>query len=148
MVPAVEITKAGGEAVSLDALLAQSDIITLHCPSTPQTRHLFNAGAFAKMKTGSILINVGRGDLVDSVALVAALQSGKLAAAALDVFDPEPIPGENPIRKMPNVILAAHIASASPTAVQRLRETAAAIAAQGAGGKPVPNIVNGVKPKA
>ena len=148
VVPAAEMAKAGAEAAaSLDALLAQSDIITPHCPSTPQTRRMFNAEAFAKMKPGAIFINVGRGDLVDSNALVSALQSGKLSAAALDVFDPEPIPADHPILKLPNVILAAHIASTSPAAVQRLRETAASIAALAVHGQSLPNIVNGVIPR-
>lgn len=146
VVPATEIVKAGAEAAaSVDVLLAQSDVVTAHCPSSAQTRRMFNADAFAKMKPGAIFINVSRGDLVDSDALVAALQSGKLSAAALDVFDPEPIPAENPILKMPNVILAAHIASASPPAVKRLREAAANLAALAAHGQPLINIVNGVK---
>jgi lactate dehydrogenase-like 2-hydroxyacid dehydrogenase len=75
---------------------------------------------------------------------VQALQSRHLSAAALDVFDPEPIPADNPILKMPNVILAAHIASASVPAVKRLRETAANIAVTAAQGQRPPNIVNGV----
>ncbi len=146
VVPAADIAKAGAEAAAtLTALLMQSDIVTAHCPSTPQTRRMFNPESFAKMKPGVIFINVSRGDLVDSDALVAALQSGKLSAAALDVFDPEPIPAENPIRKMPNVILAAHIASASPPAVKRLRESATHIAALAAHGQPLINIVNGAK---
>ncbi|MBI3850404.1 MAG: C-terminal binding protein [Verrucomicrobia bacterium] len=149
VVPATEIAKAGAEAAaSLDTLLAQSDIVTPHCPSTPKTRHMFNTETFVQMKSGAIFINVGRGDLVDSNALVTALQSGKLSGAALDVFDPEPIPANNPILKMPNVILAAHIASASPAAVKRLRETAASIAALAVQGQPLPNIVNGVKSRA
>lgn len=146
VVPAAEIAKHGVQAAaSFDELLAQSDIVTPHCPSTPQTRKLFNADAFAKMKSGAIFINVGRGDLVDSAALTAALQSGKLAAAALDVFDPEPIPSDHPILKMPNVIVAAHIASASPPAVRKLRESAAGLALKAIRGQSLHNIVNGVK---
>ncbi|MEP6663405.1 MAG: C-terminal binding protein [Verrucomicrobiota bacterium] len=145
VIPAIEIVKAGAEAAaSLDELLTQSDIITPHCPSTSQTRRMFNAETFAKMKPGAIFINVSRGDLVDSAALVAALESGKLGGAALDVFDPEPIPAEDPIRKMPNVILAAHIASASPPAVRKLRESAAQLALKALRGEPLPNVVNGV----
>jgi D-3-phosphoglycerate dehydrogenase / 2-oxoglutarate reductase len=149
LVAAAEIAKAGAEATtSLDALLAQSDIVTPHCPSTPQTRRMFNAETFARMKPGAIFINVGRGDLVDSSALVAALESSRLSAAALDVFDPEPIPVGHPILQLSNVILTAHIASASPPAVKRLRETAASIAALAVQGQPLPNIVNGVTERA
>lgn len=145
VVDAAEIAKAGAvAAASFDELLAQSDIVSPHCPSTPKTKQLFNAAVFAKMKLGSIFINVGRGDLADSAAITAALQSGHLAGAALDVFDPEPIPTDHPIRTMPNVILAAHIASARPLAVKTLRETAARIALMAVRGEPLPNIVNGV----
>jgi D-3-phosphoglycerate dehydrogenase len=146
VVPAADLAKAGAEASSLDNLLAQSDIVTPHCPSNEKTRRLFNREAFAKMKRGATFINVGRGDLVDSAALVEALQSGHLGMAALDVFDPEPIPTDSPVLKMPNVILAAHIASASISAVKRLRETAANLAVQAIKGRPLPNIVNGVGP--
>ena len=145
VVPAAEIEKSGAfAAASFEQLLAQSDVVSPHCPSTPKTKQLFNAGAFAKMKAGSIFINVGRGDLADSAAVTAALQSGYLAGAALDVFDPEPIPGDHPIRTMPNVILASHIASASPPAVKTLRETAARIALRAVRGEALPNVVNGV----
>ncbi len=146
VVPAAEIAKHGAQpAASFDELLAQSDIVTPHCPSTAKTKKMFNADAFAKMKPGAIFINVGRGDLADSAALTAALQSGKLGGAALDVFDPEPIPADHPILKMPNVIVAAHIASASPPAVKQLRESAAGLALKAIRGEPLPNIVNGVK---
>ena len=145
VIPAADIEKSGAlAAASFEQLLAQSDVVSPHCPSTPKTKQLFNAGAFAKMKAGSIFINVGRGDLADSAAVTAALQSGHLAGAALDVFDPEPIPGDHPIRTMPNVILASHIASASPPAVKTLRETAAQIALQAVRGEALPNVVNGV----
>ena len=145
VVAADEITASGAvAAASFDALLAQSDIVSPHCPSTPKTKQLFNSAAFAKMKHGSVFINVGRGDLADSSAVTQALQSGYLGGAALDVFDPEPIPVDHPIRTMPNVILAAHIASASPPAVKTLRETAARIALKAVRGETLPNIVNGV----
>ena len=145
VVPAAEIEQSGAlAAASFEQLLAESDVVSPHCPSTPKTKQLFNAGAFAKMKAGSIFINVGRGDLADSTAVTAALQSGHLGGAALDVFDPEPIPADHPIRTMPNVILASHIASASPPAVKTLRETAARIALQAVRGEALPNVVNGV----
>ena len=143
VVAADEIVASGAvAAASFDELLAQSDIVSPHCPSTPRTKQLFNTAVFAK--AGSIFINVGRGDLADSAAITDALQSGHLAGAALDVFDPEPIPSDHPVRSMPNVILAAHIASASPPAVRTLRETAARIALMAVSGEPLPNIVNGV----
>jgi D-3-phosphoglycerate dehydrogenase len=146
VVPASDIARNGAKAASLDELLAQSDIVTPHCPSNEKTRKLFNRETFAKFKRGATFINVGRGDLADSAALVAALQSGQLGAAALDVFDPEPIPADSPILKMSNVILSAHIASATPSAAKRLRETAARLAVLAVTGQPLPNIVNGVKP--
>lgn len=147
VVAADEIVRSGAAAAgSLDELLAQSDVVSPHCPSSPATRQLFNAAAFARMKSGAVFVNVGRGDLADSRALVEALQSGHLAGAALDVFDPEPIPADHPIRSMRNVILAAHIASASPPAVRALRESAARTALRAVRGEALPNVVNGVSP--
>jgi D-3-phosphoglycerate dehydrogenase / 2-oxoglutarate reductase len=145
IVPSGEMEKFGARASSFDELLAAADVLTLHCPSTPQTRKLMNGDSFAKLKPGAILINIGRGDLVDTPALTAALESGHVSAAALDVFDPEPIPAGHPILQMPNVILSPHIASASPAAVKKLRETAAHLAVQAVRGQPLPTIVNGVK---
>lgn len=144
-VDAAQISAAGAQpAATFDELLTQSDIISPHCPSLAATRQMFNAATFGKMKRGSIFINVGRGDLVDSAALTEALQSGQLSAAALDVFDPEPIPDDHPIRSMSNVILASHVASVSPEAVRTLRETAARIAVMAVRGERLPNVVNGV----
>ena len=91
------------------------------------------------------MVNLARGDLIDTPSLVSALLSGHIAAAALDVCDPEPIPSDSPLRTLPNVITAAHISSASPRSVRTLRETAAHIAAAALRGETPPNIVNGVK---
>ena len=145
MVPVVEIEKLGAQAVSFDELLKNAEVLTLHCPSTPQTRRLMNRDTFAKLKPGAIFINVSRGDLADPDALTAALQSGHLGGAALDVFDPEPIPADHPIRALPNVILAPHIASCSMTAVKKLRESVANLALAAVRGEALPTIVNGVK---
>jgi len=140
-----EITAAGAEPVAaLGDLLAQADVITPHCPSNPATRGLFHAGTFAAMRPGALFINVGRGDLTDSAALTAALESGHLAGAALDVFTPEPIPAGHPILGRPNVILAPHVASVSAAAVHRLRSTAARLAVAGVRGESLPSVVNGV----
>jgi D-3-phosphoglycerate dehydrogenase len=145
VVPAAEIEKAGAKAMSFEELLKNADALTLHCPSMPQTRRLMNRETFAKLKPGAIFINVGRGDLTDPDALTAALQSGHLGAAALDVFDPEPIPAGHPLLAMPNVILSPHIASCSVPAVKKLRESVANLALAAVRGEPLSTIVNGVK---
>ncbi|MBI1323358.1 C-terminal binding protein [bacterium] len=145
MVASEAIRAAGCEAVSLDELLASADIVTLHCPSTAQTRKLLSPQTIARLKPGAIVINLARGDLIDTPALVSALESGHISAAALDVCDPEPIPADSPLRKMPQVVCASHIASASPKAVRTLRETAASIAAAALRGEKLPNVVNGVE---
>lgn len=145
MVSAADIAQLGAQGVALEELLASADVLTLHCPSTAQTRKLMNRETFAQLKPGAIFINVGRGDLADSDALTAALNSGHVSAAALDVFDPEPIPADHPVRGMPNVILAPHIASCSTPAVNKLRESAATIAVSAVRGQALSTVVNGVK---
>lgn len=144
VVPAADIAAVGAQAAGLPELLAGSDIVTLHCPSTAQTRQLVNARSLATMRRGALLVNVGRGDLVEPQALVAALESGQLGAAALDVFDPEPLPADHALRRLQNVIVAPHIASVSPTAVKALREGAARRAVAAAKGDLPANVVNGV----
>lgn len=139
------IAKAGCESATLETLLAQADIVTLHCPSTAQTKKLLNADSIGRMKRGSLIVNLARGDLIDTSALVAALQSGHIGGAAIDVCDPEPIPANCPLRTLPNVIAASHIASVSPKAVKTLRETAAKLAVMALRGETLPNIVNGVR---
>ena len=140
-----DVVKASGcDPVTLDDLLTQSDIITLHCPSTPETGKLLDHASLGRMKRGAVVVNLARGDLIDTDALVAALESGQISAAALDVCDPEPIPLDSPLRSLPNVIVASHIASVSPKAIRTLRETAAEIAVMAVRGEPLPNIVNGV----
>jgi len=140
--PAVIELSGAKAAGSFDDLLALSDLITLHCPVTAQTRGMIDARALVMMRPGAILVNLARGNLVDTGALTSALQSGRLGAAALDVCDPEPIPTDHPLRSMPNVILAPHIASTSVAAVRRLREAAAGAVACAILGKPIPNVVN------
>ena len=138
------VQKSGCHSVRMDQLFAESDLISLHCPSMPQTRGMINRDSLSAMKQGAILINVARGDLIDSDALCEALLKKHLSAAALDVFTPEPIPSDHPMLQMENVIFASHIASCSVRAVRTLRETAATIAAMALRGEPLPNIVNGV----
>lgn len=144
MVTDDDVRSAGCEPASLGQLLAESDIITLHCPSTPTTRHMLNAESLSTIKPGCIVINVGRGDLIEPSALESALASGQVAAAALDVFEPEPLPAASLLRTHTRVVTSSHIASASVKAVRTLRQTAARIAAAALRGEPLPNIVNGV----
>lgn len=144
VVSAADIAATGAQSASLDALLAEADIISLHCPSSAATRRMIRAETLTRMKPGALLVNVARGDLVDTEALVEALQSGRLGGAALDVFDPEPLPAGHALRSLPQLVVAPHIASVSPTAVKALREGAARRAVAAACGELPPNIVNGV----
>lgn len=144
VVAPAEIEKAGAKAASFENILQTADVLTLHCPSTPGTRKLMNRDTIGKLKPGAILVNAGRGDLVDEAAVVEALGSGQLGAAALDVFEQEPIAADNPLLKAPNLILAPHIASVSSAAVRTLRETAAHLVVKALRGETLPNIVNGV----
>jgi D-3-phosphoglycerate dehydrogenase len=95
---------------SFDELLATSDVLSINIPATAQNKHLFNAAMFSKMKKGSYLVNASRGSLVDSVALAAALTSGHLSGAALDVIDGEPARADNPLLNNPKVLLTPHVA--------------------------------------
>jgi D-3-phosphoglycerate dehydrogenase len=144
IVAASDIEQAGARPVALRELLSQSDVISLHCPSMAQTRGMINHDSLAIAKRGVILINVARGDLVDSAALTEAIARGHVSAAALDVFAPEPVPVDHPILKRDNVIVASHIASCSVPAVRKLRETVAHLAAMALRSEPLPNVVNGV----
>jgi len=113
IVPAPEALEKelGLRAVSLDELLAQSDIVTIHTPLTELTNNMFDADAFAKMKANSLYINASRGKTYDIDALYESLKSKHIRGAALDVFDPEPPNFEHPIMALPNVILTPHLAS-------------------------------------
>jgi len=106
--------------VDLDTLLAQSDFVSLHCPLTPATAKLINADTLAKMKDGAILINTSRGGLLDEAAVKAALESGRLRAAAVDVVSEEPITAGNPLLTAPNCIITPHMAWAPLESRQRL----------------------------
>jgi D-3-phosphoglycerate dehydrogenase / 2-oxoglutarate reductase len=144
-VPASQVSACGYIPVGLDELATDSDLITLHCPSTAETRQIINRARLAQMKPGVILINASRGDLVEPAALIEALQQGRVGAAALDVFDPEPLPADSPLLRMENVIVSAHIASVSVKAVRKLRESAAQTVARVIRGEPLVNVVNGVR---
>lgn len=115
---------AGIEKVSLEALLATADVLSLHCPLTDSTRHLINADTLAKMKSSAILINTGRGPLVDDQAVADALADGRLAAFCADVLTQEPPLADNPLLKQPNAFITPHIAWASKEARVRLIQVA------------------------
>jgi len=138
------VRSAGCEPADLDRLLASSDLITLHCPANQATFHLIDSRTIATMKDGAMLVNVARGTVVCTEALVEALGRKKIAFAALDVLETEPLPADHPLRTMKPVVVHSHIASASPAAVNKLRHDAAAIIARAARGQPLPNVVNGV----
>ena len=134
--------RGGDEFVDLDTLFCRSDVVSLHCPLTPQTHHLVNAGRLACMKSTAFLINTGRGSLVDEPALAAALNSGRLAGAAMDVLSVEPPPSNHPLLTARNCLITPHHAWATRAARQRLlRETVENLRAFLAG-QPR-NVVNG-----
>ncbi len=107
----------GVEKVSLEALLERADVVSLHLPLTPQTRHLVGAASLARMKRGAYLVNTARGGLVDEKALVAALDAGHLAGAALDVFETEPVAAGHPLARFRNVVLTPHISAGTRDAL-------------------------------
>jgi D-3-phosphoglycerate dehydrogenase len=121
--PYVESERAeelGVRMVELEELLARSDFVTLHLPLTDETQGLLDAARIDRMRPGAILVNAARGGLVDEAALAAALRSGHLAAAALDVFETEPLPAEHPLRDAPNLVLTPHIGASTPEAQARV----------------------------
>lgn len=127
--------------VTLEALLAQSDVISLHCPLTDSNRGMIHSGSIAKMKDGVILINTARGPLIVEEDLRAALESGKVAGAGLDVLSTEPPVGGNPLLGAPNCIITPHIAWAPKEARARLMDIAAKNLSAYRSGAPI-NVVN------
>ena len=113
------------ELLDLDELLRRADILSLHVPLTPETRHMIGARELALLEPGSLVINIGRGGLVDEDALVAALHSGHIAGAALDVTEIEPLPLSSPLLDAPNVILTPHVAWVSEVALSDLKRLTA-----------------------
>ena len=118
LIPAAEIVKRGGKPVSFEELLAKSDIITMHLPLTPESKGMLNAAAFAKMKDGVRIVCAARGGVIDEEALLAALESGKVAAAGLDVFATEP-PGLTALVSHPHVVCSPHIGAQTAEAQVR-----------------------------
>lgn len=113
-----------GERVDLDALLAQSDFVSVHVPLTPETERMFGAEAFGRMKPNAIFINTSRGGVVDQEALREALERGEIAGAGLDVTTPEPLPTDDPLLQAPNLVVTPHLGSATLRTREQMAELA------------------------
>lgn len=137
-----EEARLGARRVEMDELLASSDFVTLHVNLTPETHHLMNAAAFAKMKSSAVLINAARGPVIDPQALYDALKNGVIAAAGLDVTEPEPLPGNHPLLTLPNCLVVPHIASASYRTRGEMARIAAENVLAGVQRQPLPAFVN------
>jgi len=124
-IPVEEERELGVEFRTLASLLAESDFVSIHAPSTPETFHLMDETRLAMMKTGAILVNTSRGPLVDEAALARVLREGRIAGTALDVFEKEPIAEDSPLLVLENVTLVPHIGSATEDSRRRMAETAA-----------------------
>ncbi len=122
-----------------DRLLAESDFVTLHCPLTDETRGLIGADALHRMKPEAILVNTARGPIVDTDALAEALHGGEIAAAALDVTDPEPLPADHPLLRAPNLIVVPHVGSATHATRAAMADLAVDNLAAALRGEPMPS---------
>lgn len=134
--------RTGAQAVSLETLLRESDFISLHVPLNEQTRHMIGAAQFAQMKETAILVNTARGGVVDQAALLAALRQRTIAAAALDVTDPEPLPADHPLLALDNCIVVPHLGSATHSTRERMGRIAAENLLLGLRGEPLLHCVN------
>jgi glyoxylate reductase len=133
----------GVRYAALDELLAASDFVMLCCPLSPETRGIIGAAALGKMKPTATLVNISRGPVVDMQALCEALQEGRIAGAALDVTDPEPLPREHPLLKLDNLTLAPHLGSATIETRRKMALMSIDNLRAGLGGKPLPTQVKG-----
>lgn len=125
----------GVAALSLEEAFATADVLSLHLPLSPATRHLVNRERLAAMKPGAVLVNTARGGLIDPAAVAAALQAGHLGGAGLDVFDPEPLDAASPLRTAPRTLLTSHVAWYSESSLPRLQRLAAEEAVRGIRGQ-------------
>ncbi|MEZ0076960.1 2-hydroxyacid dehydrogenase [Planotetraspora sp. GP83] len=130
----------------LDSLIASSDVLVLVVPLTDETRGLLDAARLARMPAGSVLVNAARGGIVEQAALLAALESGHLAGAAVDVYDIEPLPADDPLRSCGRILLSPHAAAVTPQAMTRLVECVLGNVRAALDGRPVTNVVNGADP--
>jgi glyoxylate reductase len=128
--------------VNMDTLLAESDFISIHTPLNEQTHHMFNKSLFAKMRPEAILINTARGSIIDPQALYQALKEHRIAFAALDVTEPEPLPPDSPLLTLDNILVTPHIASASHATREKMSIMATENLLAGLKGQPLPYCVN------
>ncbi len=131
-----------GQRVALDDLLRESDFVSLHVPLTEETRHMIGERELRLMKPTAILINTARGSIVDQAALAKALRKGLIAGAGVDVTEVEPIPPDDPLLAVPNVVILPHIGSASHATRARMAEIAVENCIAGLEGRPLPHCVN------
>ena len=125
----------------LEELLEQADVVSLHTPLTPDTRHLIDAAALARMKPTALLVNTARGGIVDQEALREALIEGRIGGAALDVTEPEPLPGDHPLLDAPNLLVVPHLGSATRRTRARMAEMAVENLLAALDGRPMPHPV-------
>ena len=121
-IPADVVSRLGVKVIPFDELLSRSDFVSVNCDLNPTSFHLIDERALSLMKPTAVFVNAARGPIHHEPALIAALQSGKLAGAGLDVFEDEPLPLDSPLRRMDNVMLAAHNSNSSPRAWERVHE--------------------------
>ena len=126
----------------LEELLARADFVTLHCPLTPETRHLIDRDALERMKHTALLVNTARGPIVDPAALERALHERAIAGAALDVTDPEPLPADHPLLEAPNLLVVPHVGSATVRTRHKMTELAVDNLLAALAGEPMPHQAN------
>ena len=141
-VTAEAMKEVGVEKVDLEQLFTRADILSLHLPITPETKHFVSAGRLLQMKKHAIVVNTARGPLVDTVALAAALKAGTIAGAGLDVYEKEPITLDHPLFSAPNALLTSHVAWYSESSIPRLQQLAGEEVVRGLRGEPLKNQVN------
>ena len=134
--------EVGATFVAMDTLLQESDYVAVHCPLNDQTRSLFSVDAFRKMKSTAVLINTSRGGVVDQEALYEALVQGEIAAAGLDVTDPEPLPADHPLVSLDNCVILPHIGSATVATRTKMAVMTTENLLAGVEGRPLPNSVD------
>ena len=135
------VPSSRSSGVPLEELLERADAVSLHTPLTPETRHLIDAEALARMKETALLVNTARGGVVDQEALRSALHAGAIGGAALDVTDPEPLPADHPLLDAPNLLVVPHIGSATVRTRARMAAMAVDNLLAALDGRPMPHQV-------